>query len=118
MPAGRDPHTSAAQTGEVPANPPLGDAERALELLLAVQDGLRAWASAEPRHARLLGGLPLPLGYAAGALWLPRGDALFAHAFWSAPGVDGAALEGLLRPVPVARGREQPARAGWRCAAG
>jgi DNA-binding CsgD family transcriptional regulator len=114
MPAGPDPHTPAPQTGEVPANAPLGDAERALELLLAVQDGLRAWASAKQGIERLLGDLALPLGYAAGALWLPRGDALFAHAFWSAPGVDGAALEALLRPLRVERGTGLPGRAWMR----
>jgi DNA-binding CsgD family transcriptional regulator len=104
MPTGRDFPRPTPQTGEIHLNEPIHDAERALEVLLAVHGSLRAWASFESGAERLLRDLALPLGCEAGALWLARGDALVARALWSAPPVDRAALRELLWPLRIERG--------------
>jgi DNA-binding CsgD family transcriptional regulator len=114
MPTGRDSPRSAPPTAEIHANASLDDAERALELLLAVHRGLRACASLNHGIELLLGDVARPLDQAAAALWLPRGEALVARAFWSAPGVDRAALEALLRPQRVERGAGLPGRVWMR----
>jgi DNA-binding CsgD family transcriptional regulator len=114
MPTGPDSPPPAPQTGVAHANRPLDDAERALEVLLALHGGLRAWASFEPGIERLLRDLASPLGQTAAVLWLPRGSALAARAVWSAPTVDRSALDALLCQLRFERGSGLPGRVWMR----
>jgi DNA-binding CsgD family transcriptional regulator len=90
------------------------DSHAGLELLLAVSDCLRSWRSFDAGSARLLRELAGGLGQAAGALWLPDGDALAARAVWSASGVDHGALEKQLLPLRPQRGSGVPGEAWMR----
>lgn len=114
MPTGRDSPRPAPRTGEVPEDSLLDDAERALDVLLAVHDGLIKWASFKPGVERLLGDLATALGHTAGALWLPRGDALVARGFWSARSVDRPLLEQALCPLRFERGQGLPGHVWMR----
>ena len=69
------------------------DSELGLDLLLAVSDCLRAWASFELDSERLLGCVAAALGQRAAVLWVPDGDELVPRAFWSAGSVDRGLLE-------------------------
>jgi DNA-binding CsgD family transcriptional regulator len=109
----RDSSRHAGETGQDhPAAPTAReDAERGLDVLLAVSDCLREWASFNSGTERLLRELGDPLGQAAGALWLPDGDALVARAVWTSDGVQRAVLEEMLRPVRLLRGVGLPGHA-------
>jgi DNA-binding CsgD family transcriptional regulator len=91
-----------------------GDVERGLDVLLAVSDCLRSWASFEPGSERLLRELTDALGQAAGALWLPDGDALVARTVWSSESVDRTVFEASLRPLRLPRGSGLPGHAWMR----
>jgi DNA-binding CsgD family transcriptional regulator len=87
------------------------DSRAGLELLLAVSDCLRSWRSFDASSERLLRELANGLGQAAGALWLPDGDALAARAMWSASGVDRGALEQRVLALRPQRGTGVPGQA-------
>ncbi|HWX97799.1 MAG TPA: LuxR C-terminal-related transcriptional regulator [Solirubrobacteraceae bacterium] len=110
----RDSSRHAGKTGEAATEAPgtRGDEERGLELLLGVSSCLRSWASFKPGTERLLGEIADRLGQAAGALWLPDGDALVARAVWSSGSVDHSALEEFLRSLRLLPG-EGPAGHAW-----
>jgi DNA-binding CsgD family transcriptional regulator len=80
------------------------DAEIGLTVLLAVLERLRRWQSFDRDGRVLLCDLAAALGLQAGALWLPQKGALVARATWTAPGVEGTALESALRPLRLAPG--------------
>ena len=105
------------KTGEAPAEDRISpkDAERALDLVLAVSHCLRSWPSFKAGSERLLGELADRLGQSAGALWLPDGDALVARALWSARSADRTPLKEFLAPLRLARGTGLPGRA-WMLA--
>ena len=87
------------------------DSQRGLDLLLALSDCLSSWPSFTPGSERLLRELAGGLGHAAGALWLPDGEALVARALWSSKAVDRSALEEHVLPMRVARGVGLPGHA-------
>jgi DNA-binding CsgD family transcriptional regulator len=103
MPPGRDSPRHAPQTGGVDGLVP-EEAERALDLLLAVHARIRTWPSFELGIERLLGDLAARTDHSAAVLWLPRGGALGLRACWAGSGVDRAGLEEQLRPVRFERG--------------
>src|ERR1700694_906080 len=82
----------------------LGDDGRATAVLLAVSSAMTGWDTFEHASERLLRDLSGALGLVAGALWIPAGDALVATTIWSAPEIDGTALESALRPLRLPRG--------------
>jgi DNA-binding CsgD family transcriptional regulator len=92
------------------------DAEVGLAAVLAVLGRLRAWESFERDGRVLLGDLAAALGLQAGTLWLAQKGALVARAIWTAPGVDGTALERALCPLRLAPGVGL-AGCAWRCRA-
>src|SRR5947209_14997771 len=109
----RDSSRQAGKTGETRAGGPTApeDAERGLELLLAVSHCLRSWQSFTPGAERLLRELADRLGQTAGVLWLPDGDALVARALWSSRSVDRTVLEEFLGPLRLSRGAGLPGHA-------
>jgi DNA-binding CsgD family transcriptional regulator len=113
----RDPSRQTNKNGEPHADRPGSprDAERALDLLLAVSHCLRSWPSFGPGSERLLRELVDRLGQSAGALWLPDGDALVARAVWTSKGAERAVLEDYLRPLRLPRGTGLPGHA-WTLA--
>jgi DNA-binding CsgD family transcriptional regulator len=82
----------------------LDDDGRATAVLLAVSHAITGWDTFEHASERLLRDLSGALGLVAGALWIPAGDALVATTIWSAPEIDGTALENALRPLRLPRG--------------
>jgi DNA-binding CsgD family transcriptional regulator len=92
----------------------LADAEREVAVRRAVSEALTAWSSLQQGSARLLRDLAEALGLTAGALWLPRGEVLRARVIWSAPSIDGAALERSLRQLQLPRGVSLAGRAWER----
>lgn len=89
-------------------------AERATAVLLAVSQALTGWDSFERASERLLRELAGALGLAAGALWLPAGEALVASTIWSSHDGHRSALEGALRPLRLPRGSCLPGSAWER----
>jgi DNA-binding CsgD family transcriptional regulator len=80
------------------------DSQLALDLLLGLSDCLRSWSSFKPGSERLLRELAGTLGHAAGALWLPDGEALVARAVWSSSAADRGALEEHILALRIPRG--------------
>jgi DNA-binding CsgD family transcriptional regulator len=106
-----DPHR-AAGLGRVAAEADGG--EPATAILLAVAQTLTAWDGFEPVSERLLGELAGALGLAAGALWLPAGEALVARSVWSVNEEVRTELEGALAPLRLAPGESLPGSAWQR----
>jgi DNA-binding CsgD family transcriptional regulator len=92
----------------------LHNAERATAVLVAVSHALTGWDSFEHASERLLRDLAGALGVAAGALWLPVGEALAVRTIWTAHGIDRTALERALRPLRWPRGSALPGSAWER----
>ena len=92
----------------------LASAERATAVLVAVCHALTGWDSFEHASERLLRDLAGALGVAAGALWLPVGEALAVRTIWAAQGVDQTSLERALRPLRFPRGSALPGSAWAR----
>jgi DNA-binding CsgD family transcriptional regulator len=111
----RDSPRHAGNLGQAHAEGPTApdDAGRGLDLLLAVSDCLRSWASFKSGTERLLSELADTLGQTAGALWLPDGDALVARALWTSGSVNRTVLEEFLNPLRLPRGTGLPGHA-WR----
>jgi DNA-binding CsgD family transcriptional regulator len=83
---------------------PASPAEREVAVHKAVSTALAAWDSFEPGATLLLREMADALGLAAGALWLPRGNALVARLLWSEPTVDLQRLESVLGDLELPRG--------------
>jgi DNA-binding CsgD family transcriptional regulator len=104
-------HTGDTGQAHAEATRARDEAQLGLDVLLAVSDCLRSWASFNSGTERLLRELADPLGQTAGALWLPDGDALVARAVWTSDGLHRAVLEELLRPLRLMRGAGLPGHA-------
>ena len=79
-------------------------AEREIAAHVAVEEALADWEDLGRGAHRLMAGLTTALDCDAGILWVPRGDVLVAHVFWTGAVVDGDALETASRAASPRRG--------------
>jgi DNA-binding CsgD family transcriptional regulator len=88
--------------------------ERATAILLAVSRALISWDSFDSVSERLLRDLAGALGFTAGVLWLPTGEALLARAVWGVTDEIRLELERALQPLRLAPGVRLPGSAWAR----
>lgn len=87
--------------------------ERELRIHYALAQTMREWESMDEGIVVLLRRLGTALEFPLGALfvWDEAREDLFCWAFWSSPGVDGAAFEALARSLRFRPGEGAPGRA-------
>lgn len=92
--------------------------QRSLERVVAIHRALgialATWESFDRGTKTLLRELAEGLGLAAGALLLPRGDALCVRTSWSGPTVDAQRLDRMLGQIRLAKGLGLAGRAWER----
>lgn len=79
-------------------------AEREIQTHTAVAEALGRWESLQRSGDSLLQALGEAMDFVAGAIWLPEGEFLVAHAYWQASSVDESELEFVARGRRIPRG--------------
>jgi DNA-binding CsgD family transcriptional regulator len=88
--------------------------EREVAAHLAVTEALAAWRGLEDGARRLLGDLAEALGFAAGTLWVPRGDVLVARIRWNRAGGEASEFDNPTAGVRLRAGTGLAGRAWAR----